>query len=77
MKPTSPWRHWRLLLLGTLTWSLAMASPGIGAEAPAPAQAPAPASLDLKAALARRQLTGAPGTREVRKQLARWKKLSG
>jgi argininosuccinate lyase len=33
--------------------------------------------FDLKRALARRQATGAPGTREVRKQLARWKKLSG
>jgi argininosuccinate lyase len=32
--------------------------------------------FDLKAALARRQLTGAPGTKEVRKQLARWKKLT-
>ena len=41
---------WRLLLLGTLTWYLAMASPGIGAEVPAPA--PASATLDLKAALA-------------------------
>ncbi len=43
MKPPSPWRPWRLILLGWLTWSLAMASPGIGAEAPA--------TLDLKAAL--------------------------
>jgi len=33
--------------------------------------------FDLKAALARRRLTGAPGTEEVRKQLARWKKLTG
>jgi argininosuccinate lyase len=33
--------------------------------------------FDLKQALARRQATGAPGTREVRKQLARWKKRSG
>ena len=41
MKSPSPWR---LILLGWLTWSLAMASPGIGAEAPA--------TLDLKAALA-------------------------
>jgi outer membrane protein len=40
MKLPSPWR---LILLGWLTWSLAMASPGIGAEAPA--------TLDLKAAL--------------------------
>jgi argininosuccinate lyase len=32
--------------------------------------------FDLKAALARRHLTGAPGTKEVRKQLARWKKLT-
>ncbi|MGP8052070.1 MAG: TolC family protein [Desulfobaccales bacterium] len=35
---------WRLILLAGLTWSLALASPGIGAEA-------APATLDLKAAL--------------------------
>ncbi len=35
---------WRLILLAGLTWSLALASPGIGAEAP-------PATLDLKAAL--------------------------
>ena len=40
MKLPSPWR---LILLGWLTWSLAMAVPGIGAEAPA--------TLDLKAAL--------------------------
>jgi len=33
--------------------------------------------FDLKAALARRRLTGAPGTNEVGKQLARWKKLTG
>jgi argininosuccinate lyase len=33
--------------------------------------------FDLKQALARRQATGAPGTKEVRKQLARWKKRSG
>ena len=39
--------------------------------------ADAPSVFDLKAALARRQLTGAPGTSEVRKQLARWKKLTG
>ena len=32
--------------------------------------------FDLKQALARRRLTGAPGTSEVRKQLARWKKLT-
>jgi argininosuccinate lyase len=31
--------------------------------------------FDLKRALARREMTGAPGTREVRKQLARWRKL--
>jgi argininosuccinate lyase len=37
----------------------------------------APRVFDLKAALARRQLTGAPGTKEVGKQLARWKKLTG
>ncbi len=40
MKSPSPWR---LILLGWLTWSLALVSPGIGAEAPA--------TLDLKAAL--------------------------
>lgn len=33
--------------------------------------------FDLKRSLARRRLTGAPGTTEVRKQLAKWKKLSG
>jgi argininosuccinate lyase len=33
--------------------------------------------FDLKQALARRRLTGAPGTGEVTKQLARWKKLIG
>jgi argininosuccinate lyase len=33
--------------------------------------------FDLKQALARRKMTGAPGTREVGKQLARWKKLLG
>ncbi len=33
--------------------------------------------FDLKRALARRQLTGAPGTREVARQLARWKKILG
>ena len=31
--------------------------------------------FDLKRALTRREMTGAPGTREVRKQLARWRKL--
>jgi argininosuccinate lyase len=31
--------------------------------------------FDLKQALARRSLTGAPGPREVKKQLARWKKM--
>jgi argininosuccinate lyase len=30
--------------------------------------------FDLQQALARRNLTGAPGTREVGKQLAKWKK---
>lgn len=49
MKPISPWR---LLLLGTLTWSLAIAPPGVGAGAPPPAPTSAPATLDLKAALA-------------------------
>jgi argininosuccinate lyase len=39
-------------------------------------RADAPKVFDLKAALARRQLTGAPGTKEVRRQLARWKKLT-
>jgi argininosuccinate lyase len=33
------------------------------------------AVFDLRAALQRRQLIGAPGTREVRRQLARWQKL--
>ena len=33
--------------------------------------------FDLKRALARRQITGAPGTREVALQLARWKKIFG
>ncbi len=33
--------------------------------------------FDLKRALARRQITGAPGTREVARQLARWKKIFG
>jgi argininosuccinate lyase len=37
----------------------------------------APKVFDLKQALARRQATGAPGTQEVRKQLAKWKKRSG
>jgi outer membrane protein len=40
MKSLNPWR---LILLGWLTWSLTLASPGMGAEAPA--------TLDLKAAL--------------------------
>ena len=31
--------------------------------------------FDLKKAMARRNLIGAPGTKEVRKQLARWGKL--
>jgi argininosuccinate lyase len=31
--------------------------------------------FELKRALARREMPGAPGTREVRKQLARWRKL--
>ena len=33
------------------------------------------AVFDLKTAMAKRNLTGAPGTREVAKQLARWRKL--
>jgi argininosuccinate lyase len=33
--------------------------------------------FDLKRALNRRNLTGAPGTKEVKRQLARWKKLLG
>jgi argininosuccinate lyase len=33
--------------------------------------------FSLTQAMARRNLTGAPGTREVKKQLARWKKLLG
>jgi argininosuccinate lyase len=33
--------------------------------------------FDLKQSLARRQTVGAPGTREVSRQLARWKKLTG
>jgi argininosuccinate lyase len=33
--------------------------------------------FDLKKAMARRALTGAPGTGEVKKQLARWKKTLG
>ena len=32
--------------------------------------------FDLRQAMARRRLTGAPGTQEVGKQLARWKKLT-
>jgi argininosuccinate lyase len=34
-------------------------------------------TFDLKKAMARRALTGAPGTKEVAKQLARWKKTLG
>jgi argininosuccinate lyase len=34
-------------------------------------------AFDLRQAMARRRLTGAPGTQEVGKQLARWKKLTG
>jgi argininosuccinate lyase len=30
--------------------------------------------FDLKRAMAARKMTGSPGTREVKKQLARWKK---
>ena len=33
--------------------------------------------FDLKTAMARRNTTGAPGTREVRRQLARWRKILG
>ncbi len=33
--------------------------------------------FDLKKAMARRKLTGAPGTAEVKKQLARWSKMLG
>jgi len=33
--------------------------------------------FDLKQAMARRNVTGAPGTKEVRKQLARWRKTLG
>jgi argininosuccinate lyase len=33
--------------------------------------------FDLKQALARRRLIGSPGTREVPRQLARWKELLG
>jgi argininosuccinate lyase len=33
--------------------------------------------FDLRRAMSRRNLTGAPGTREVRKQLARWKQRLG
>jgi argininosuccinate lyase len=32
-------------------------------------------AFDLKRAMARRNLTGAPGTREVKKQLTRWRKV--
>jgi hypothetical protein len=31
-------------------------------------------NLDLKRAMAKRNLTGAPGTKEVAKQLARWRR---
>ena len=34
-------------------------------------------SFDLRSALARREMPGAPGTREVQRQLTRWKKLLG
>jgi argininosuccinate lyase len=33
------------------------------------------AVFDLKTAMAKRNLTGAPGTKEVAKQLAKWKKV--
>jgi hypothetical protein len=33
----------------------------------------APGVFDLKRAMARRNLTGAPGTKEVGKQLLRWR----
>jgi argininosuccinate lyase len=33
--------------------------------------------FDLQRAMSRREMTGAPGTKEVRKQLARWRKLLG
>jgi argininosuccinate lyase len=33
--------------------------------------------FDLKRALARRNLVGSPGTREVRKQVRRWQKVLG
>jgi argininosuccinate lyase len=33
--------------------------------------------FDLKKAMSRRNLTGAPGTREVARQLARWNKFLG
>jgi len=32
------------------------------------------AVFDLKKAMGQRNMTGAPGTKEVRKQLERWKK---
>ena len=35
----------------------------------------APEVFNLKSAMERRRITGAPGTAEVRKQLARWSKL--
>ena len=31
--------------------------------------------FDLKHAMAQRNILGAPGTKEVRKQLARWRKI--
>jgi len=33
--------------------------------------------FDVQRAMSRREVTGAPGTKEVRKQLARWRKLLG
>jgi argininosuccinate lyase len=38
-------------------------------------EADAPGVFDLKKAMAQRTMTGAPGTKEVRKQLARWRGL--
>ena len=35
------------------------------------------AVFDLRRAMSRRNLVGAPGTKELAKQLARWKKLLG
>ena len=37
----------------------------------------APDVFNLEKAMARRQLVGAPGTKEVKRQLARWKKALG